>query len=157
GGRHYLSCTFILTWVQYLGLSWRLCGFHGLLQDTDVAQVAVILREIESIAYDEFVGDLETDIRHLDRALSAIGLIQQGRDAQRFGAALFQYVDQVVQRDAAVDDVFDDENVMAFNGYVEVLRHFHLAGGRLVPAVAGDAHELDTSGRFDGPRQIGEE
>ena len=55
-------------------------------------QIAPLLREIDAIADDEFVGDVEPDPVDLDLDLAARGLVQQRADTQRFRLARLQDV-----------------------------------------------------------------
>ena len=45
-------------------------------EDADIAQIAIFLGEIEPVADHEFVRNLKAHIRHVDRAHSALRLIQ---------------------------------------------------------------------------------
>jgi len=52
---------------------------------------------------------------------------------------------QVRQRKTGVEDIFDDEHVLAFDGLVQVLDELDGAGGALTLAVAGDGDEVECS------------
>src|SRR5580698_4962099 len=80
-------------------------------QDTDVAEVAIIFGIIQTIAHHEFVGNLEPGIVDLNGPLAPFRFIQQRRNAQRFRFALVENFNQIVQRHAAIDDVFHHNDV----------------------------------------------
>src|ERR1700730_12174481 len=46
--------------------------------------------------------------------------------------------------------------MMAFDGNIQVLGHFHLARTRLAAAIAGNSDELDARGRLYGSRKVGQ-
>src|SRR3954464_6226311 len=85
--------------------------FSLALKCCDVRQVAITLGEIEPVADREPVRDLEADVPrdHLD--LAPLGLGEQRADLQRARIAGPQVAHQVLQRQAGVDDVLDDQDV----------------------------------------------
>src|ERR1700736_4385988 len=143
----------------------RSCGRAGtghgpvlrVFQDADVAEVAVVLVEVQAVTDYEFVGDLEADVGDVHGAKAAVGLIEQRGDADGFGLTLLEQVDEVGEGDAAIDDVFDHQNMMALDGDVQILGDFYLARTGLAAAVAGYTDELDSGWRLDGARQVGHE
>src|SRR5437016_1036021 len=52
-------------------------------QHANIRQIPVILGVVETIAYDELIGDLEASIRYFDGSLAMGWFIQQGGDSQR--------------------------------------------------------------------------
>src|SRR5690554_87638 len=78
-------------------------------QYADIGQVAIQLRVVEPVSDDELIGDLESDELGMDFDLAALGLVQQDAGRKRPGAALPQTFQQVVERAATVDDIFDHE------------------------------------------------
>src|SRR3954452_10280806 len=95
------------------------------VQKADIGEVAVPLGEIEPVADDELVRDLEADVSHRDVDLAAAGLRQQGADLERRGLAGLQVAHQVRERQAGVDDVLDDEHVAAGDVDVQILENAH--------------------------------
>ena len=98
-----------------------------MLEHADVGQVAVLLGVVETVADHEPVLDREADVVHLHVDLAAARFAQQAGGAQRAGTAGQQDFLQVMQGQAGVDDVFDDDHVAAFDADVEILREAHLA------------------------------
>ncbi|HMJ60568.1 MAG TPA: hypothetical protein VK493_02355 [Bryobacteraceae bacterium] len=75
---------------------------------------------------------------------------------QRFRLALLQQPFQIAERHAAVDNILDDQNVVALDIDIQVARDFYLSGTRLLMAVGRNGHELNPHGRpRDGARQVG--
>ena len=72
----------------------------------------MLLRVIQAIADDPYVGDDETDILEIHMDHMAVGLLQKHRGVHRFGSACGEVPDQVVERVARVQDVLDDQHVM---------------------------------------------
>ena len=69
-----------------------------------------------------------------------------------------QVADEVVEGQARVDDVLDDEDVLAFDARREVLEDAHEAGrfGRGA-AVGADLHQVDPDRDVDGAHEVGHE
>ena len=74
-----------------------------------------------------------------------------------FGPRACQDVLQVVQRQARVHDVFDDEHVAALERGIEVLEQPDFAGGRRACRVARERHEVERHGHVDGAHEVGQE
>ncbi len=64
---------------------------------------------------------------------------------------------EVAEGEAGVEDVFDDDDVLALDGVVDVLDEFDGSGGDLCAAVAGDGDEVEGVIYFDGAGEVGEE
>src|SRR5918992_652418 len=91
------------------------------LQHTDVGQVAVALVEVESVADDESVRNREADVVDRDLRQTPCGLVEQAADADRGRIALPQVAQQVVQGEAGVDDVLDNDDVAPLDRLRQVL------------------------------------
>src|SRR3954453_20888554 len=128
-----------------------------LRQRGDVREVAVALPDVEAVADGELVGDLEADVARRQLDLAAVRLGQQGADLQRGGLARAQVAQQVLQRQARVDDVLDDQDVAARDRAVEVLEDPHHARGVGRGAVGRHRHEVDLARDLDVAHEIGEE
>src|SRR5262249_46642679 len=89
------------------------------------AQVAVALRHVEAVADDEVGRDGEPNVAQVEVDPLLALLHQQGADLHALGLAGVEVAPQVVQRETAVDDVLDDEDVAAFELGVEVLHDAH--------------------------------
>ena len=81
-------------------------------QDAHEAQVAVALAVVEPVADDELVGDLEAHVVHRDVDQPPRGLVEQRADPERGRALAAQVADEVVERQAGVDDVLDEQDVL---------------------------------------------
>ena len=62
-----------------------------------------------------------------------------------------------MQGQAGIDDVFDDDDVAAFETGVEVLGQAHFAARRGAGPVAGAGHEVDGDIALHGANQVAEE
>jgi hypothetical protein len=122
-----------------------------------VRQVPVLLGEIEPIADDEPVLDLEPDVvdRHVDQP--ARRLAQQARRAQVTRRPGAEDVLHVVEREARVDDVLDDYDVAPLERALEILQQLHLARRSRARAVARDRHEVERAVAGHRAREIREE
>ncbi len=72
-------------------------------------------------------------------------------------AARLQNLLQVVQGQPGVDDVFDDDDVAAFEAGVEILDQLDLAGRSGASGVARDGHEVDADLAFHRPHEVCQE
>src|SRR5581483_9401738 len=85
-------------------------GNELLREHADVRQVPVALSEVEAVADDELVGNLEADPADRHVHLPPRRLRHQRHDLERGGLARLEVPDQVRKREARVDDVLDDED-----------------------------------------------
>src|SRR5580693_7821589 len=88
----------------------------------EVWEVAPALVEVEAVAGEELVGDGEADVG--DRQLveqAPVGPVEQRRADERLGVAEQERPAEVVEREAGVDDLVDDDHVAAADLQVEVL------------------------------------
>ena len=116
-------------------------GFFG--EEADVVYAAVALGEVHAVADDELVGDLEAYVVGFDGDEAALGLVEAGGDLQRGGLVLEHQAAEVAEGEAGVEDVFDDDDVLALDGVVDVLDELDGAGGDAGAAVAGDGDEVE--------------
>jgi hypothetical protein len=125
-----------------------------------VGQVPVPLVEIEAVADEELVGNREPDVPHgevVDEP--AVGAVEQGRGGQRGGIAQPEGLAEVVEGEAGVDDVLDDEHVPAGDLGVEVLEEADacVSPGVRVGSVARELDEVEPVRDPDRPREVGKE
>ncbi len=72
-----------------------------------------------------------------------------------FGRRAAEVLQQVVQREARVHDVLDQQDIAALELVVEVLEDAHDARGLRGRAVGGDGHEVELERQPDVPREVG--
>ena len=82
-------------------------------QDAHVPKVTVELAVIEAVAHDELVRDREPDVVDGDVHEPAGRLVEQRADPERPRVLAAQVPEQVVERQARVDDVLDEQDVAA--------------------------------------------
>src|ERR1039458_902405 len=85
------------------------------LQDRDERQVAMALGIVEPVADDEAIGDLEADVAGRKVHLAPLGLGQQRAHLERARIARAEVAHQVLQGQARIDDVLDDQHVAVFD------------------------------------------
>src|SRR6476469_4986823 len=100
---------------------------HLRVERADVGQVAVALGPVQPIADDELVGDVEADVGDVDVVAHRVGFAHQRADPQRPRVAGREVSQQPRQRQARIDDVFDDQHVAVVDVAVEVLEDSHHA------------------------------
>ena len=111
-----------------------------------VGQVAVALLEVEAVPHEQLVGHGEAHVAHghvLDQA--AIRAVEQRHRRQRGRIAERERLAEVVERQAGVDDVLDDQNVAAGDLRVQILEQADAAMAALVSAgrVACELDEVE--------------
>src|SRR5918999_1099919 len=140
---------------RYFGL--MALGDEVRMEDRDVRQVAVALREVEPVADHKAIRDLESDVADVDVDLTPLRLGHQRADLQRGRIARLQRAHEVGERQARVDDVLDHEHVSRLHVDVEVLEDADDARGVGRRAVAGDGHEVDLARDGQAAHQVGHE
>ena len=93
----------------------------------------------------------------MDRCLAAGRLIEQGGNGDGGRTADTEIVLEIVQRDAAVENVLDEDDVAALDVLIQVLVDLHGAGGRGLVAVGRHGHEIDRARNGDAAHQVGHE
>src|SRR5439155_214347 len=76
---------------------------------------------------------------------------------ERGGLVLEHEAGEVAEGEAGVEDVFDDDDVLALDGVVDVLDELDGSGGDAGAAVAGDGDEVEGVVDTDGAGEVGEE
>jgi hypothetical protein len=120
-----------------------------------VRQVAVALVEVEAVADEELVRDREPDVR--DRQVgdeAPIGTVEERDRRERGGTPQTQRAAEVVEREAGVHDVLDDQDVAAVDLRVEVLQQ---ADARRALAVRGELEEVELVRDLERAREVGQE
>jgi hypothetical protein len=126
-------------------------------EDADVFDAAVAFGVVHAVADDELVGDLEGYVVGFDGDEAAIGFVETGCDLERCGFVLEHEAAEVAEGEAGVEDVFDEDDVLAFDGVVDVLDELDGAGGDAGAAVARDSDEVEGVVDADGAGEVGEE
>ena len=96
-------------------------GVHLGAQNAHEAQVPVSLPVVEAVADHELVGDLEADVVHRDVDEPARRLVEQRADPERGRVLAAQVPDEVVEGEAGVDDVLDQQDVLVGDARGQVL------------------------------------
>ena len=109
--------------------------------EAQIRQVAVALVELEAVADEELVGDREADVADgqvVDEP--PVRTVEQGCDVQRAGVSEGHRADEVMHRQAGVDDRVHEQDVAAFDLGVQILEE---ANPAVVLAVAGELDEVE--------------
>ena len=130
-------------------------GFFG--EETDIVYAAVALGEVHAVANDELIWDLEGYVVGFDGDEAAGRFVETGGDLEGGWLVLEHQAAKVAEGKAGVEDVFDDDDVLAFNGVVDVFDEFDGARGDAGAAVTGDGNEVEGVVDVDGAGEVGEE
>jgi hypothetical protein len=118
-----------------------------------IRQVPVSLGDVEAVPDEELVRDGEADVADrqiLDEA--AVRAVEERNDRQRGGGAQLERAAEVVERQAGVDDVLDQQDVAVGDLRVEILEQpdARVAAGVGVRAVARELDEVERVQDRDG-------
>src|SRR6266542_4922411 len=122
-----------------------------------MGQISVPLGEIEPVADDVAVRDLEPDVADRDIGLAAAVLHEQRAGLDRRGLPRAEAAHEIGERQAGVDDVLQHEDVAVLDVDVEVLEDPDDPGGVASRAVARDRHEVDLARERDMAHEVGHE
>src|ERR1700729_2414616 len=100
------------------GLRLMTGGFFG--EKADVVYATVALGEVHSVADDELVGDFEGYVVGFDGDETALGLVEAGGNLERGGLVLEHQAAKIAEGETGVEDIFDDDDMLAFDGVVDV-------------------------------------
>lgn len=121
-----------------------------------MGEVAVVLVVVHAVADDEFVFETVADVIDVDGDDVGGGLVEKGAYAERCGVAGPEIFGEVAEGLAGIDDVFDEDDVAAGDGVVEVFEDADDAGGGIA-LVAGDGEEVDGEGEVEAADEVGHE
>jgi hypothetical protein len=123
----------------------------------EIRQIAVALLEIEAVAHEQLVGHREAHVADghvLDEA--AIGAVEERYCGERGGVAKGECLAEVVERQARVDHVLDDQDVAAGDLCVQILEEADAGMAALVGAgrVACELDEVEAVVDRQGAGQV---
>src|SRR5258705_12662732 len=107
---------------------WYLCSFR-VFQDGNERQIAVTLSEVEAIADDKVIGNLESEIVDLHVLFTPFKLIEQSRQLNAGRPPGFKILQQIRKSQTSINDVFHHEYVATFDGHVQIFHDAHFARG----------------------------
>src|SRR3954465_10726648 len=114
--------------VQPFHMRVRVVPEGGKIAGDHAIEVAVALGEIEPVAENELVVDLESDVSHRCRHDAPDRLVQQRAHLQPAGPPVAQLAQDVGEGEAGVDDVLDQDDVAVADVGVEVFHDADPAG-----------------------------
>ena len=76
---------------------------------------------------------------------------------QRLGAFRQQNSAQVGERQPGVEDVFDEDNVLAFHRLIDIFQQFYFAAVLFLVSVAGNRDEVEAGVELDAAGKVTEE
>src|SRR5215204_1040014 len=124
------------------------------IEDRNVRQIAIFPRIVQAVTNHEFIRNGEAYQVYLDLDGFRFLLLQQCDDSQVAGVPPLQHVEQVLQGETAVDDVFDNNNAPALDVFVEILQDADHTGALRRRAVRGNRHEIDFERDRHLPHQV---
>jgi hypothetical protein len=129
-----------------------------LVDDPHVREAAEPSLQVEPVADEEVIGHGEADVAERDVVDEPpVGPVQQGAGRDLTRPAQGERLDQVVESQACVDHVLDDEDVTPRDREVEILDQANLglaAEGAVIPC---EDDEVERVGDLDRAREVGQE
>src|SRR4051794_5881624 len=126
-------------------------------KETDVIDSTIPFGVVHSIADYELIGNFESYIVCLNGNETSLGLVKTGCDLERCGFVLEHEAAQIVEGQSGIQDVLDDDDILALDGVVDVLDELHGAGGYAGAPVARYSYEIEGVVHLDSTGQVGEE
>ena len=134
-------------------------GSLAVPKQVQIREVSVPLVEVEAVADEELVRNGEADVpdrQVLDEA--PVGAVEERHRRERARSAELERPAEVVERQAGIDDVLDDQDVATLDGGVEVLQEpDRRAAAGLVGAVARELDEVDVVDDRERAAEVDEE
>ncbi len=121
----------------------------------DIREVSITSHIIETVSYDEFIGDLEAEVVNRHRLDVAGRFIEERANADGSGSSRLEIFDQVVHGQARVDDVFDDQDIFVDDGGREIAGQANDPRALGACAVRRDGKEIDDQRQIDVTGEIG--
>src|SRR5215472_9710129 len=128
--------------------------FAAFLKDTNVGQITKAFSMVQTVADHKLVGNLKPDVIGLYLRYTARWLIQQSGDLQALWVINQQLLYQVGERQAGVENIFHQNDILTAQRSGHVLDELHLAGGVLLGSVAAHGDEIERGVQLDLPGQI---
>ncbi len=125
-----------------------------ILEVVNIRKVAALLFEIEPVTDEELVVDGAAHVFHRDIDYAFGGFVEKSDDFDRGGAGGFQALKEKLQGAAAVDDFFDDQDMLAADIAADVFENRDRTARGSGLAVTGEANELDFGVDLDVTDQI---
>ena len=123
----------------------------------DVGEGAISLRVVEAVSDHPLISDIKAEVVCLHFDLGAFCLADERAGLDRCRPMRLEHANQVLERVARVDDILDDEHVLALDIAAHVHDQAYRAGRRAPAAVAGDRDELDGARNAQAARKVGQE
>src|SRR5258708_12018300 len=121
----------------------------------EVQEIGVGFGVVKAVATDELIGNGEADVIRADFGDAALGLVEQYRHTNAPRLALLEYTQQILQRHAGVQNVFDHDHRLPLDAGVQVARQLYLAGCMRLASITRDRDEIERNISPDLPGQIG--
>ena len=135
-----------LGWILELGF-----------ENADAGEIAVAFGEIEAVANDEAIGDLEAHEVGLELDFTPADFVEEYAGADAGGVLLFDEIDDDGEGFAGIQNVIDQQHVAVGDIEREIIEEPRFPVRFGVVAVTGDADAIESDGVGDLPQEIGRE
>ncbi len=112
------------------------------------------LGQVQTVADDEPVFDLETEVVHGHRLRARDSLAQKSADLQRPRVARAQELEDLPKGSSGIDDVFHHDHIPARDVLRQVADEPNLSRGTGARPVRRDSEEIQRDRRPDSPREV---
>lgn len=125
--------------------------------DPKVVEVPVALTDIEAVPDHKLVGETEAYVAKIGFHLLHALFQKESTDLEAGWVASGKVLAQVVEREATVDNVFDDDDVSTSEVDIKVLHDANDAAGLRCGSVGRHRHEVEFYGKRNGAGDVGHE
>ena len=95
-----------------------------------------MLREVETVADNELVGNFKTAVVNLNVNFAATGLVKERANLYAVSLFVHEIIDKKIHGCAGVDNIFDEQNIATFGVIVEIFEDIDLTAGMGIGVVA---------------------
>ena len=115
-------------------------------KDPEIMKIAIALRHIKAITNNKLIRKSETHVAKIGFDLLHAFFEQKGTNLEAGGMSRRQVLSEIVQREAAIDDVLDDDDIATSEVDIEIFHDPHYATGLRCCAIGRHRHEVELDG-----------
>lgn len=130
---------------------------HFFFQYANIWQIAVTAVIVQAISDDERVGDFKPVVIDRDIYFAARWLAKKRRNPDRTGTPFQEEGLQLAERNACIDDIFDNQDITASDITVQIFTDLDEPRRRRLSTITGANHEIEFDRAINTACQIGKE
>lgn len=120
----------------------------------NICEIAILFGVVETVSYYKSVGNFKTDVFDRDLVDAGLGFAEECRDGEGGGSSGLEDVAKVLEGEAGVHDVFDENDMLPFDVNVVVFFEVDDAGGLAFAVPTGDLDVVNAEVEVNGAGEI---